>query len=214
MAPPLNSCLPYGDYRLSVGTELVLFQLFSCSPVSAAAMQRKSPLPPHLAVTELTVSSLFCCKMKLWLEVENWSFIPFFVHLSHCMKCASLNLIIRQQQVLWHLYHLSAALSTWEVPRWYPCKRGYFSLLSDPPMWTVGQNKCRAWTHHIASRKLPENMQNFPEGKEKISLHLTQPWESVTFIITCLVRIQDHAGICHCQQALEHLLQLQQHQNE
>lgn len=59
-------------------------------------------------------------------------------------------------------------------------------------------------------------MQNFPEGKKrkKKKIQLTQPWESVTVIITCLVRSRDHAGICHCQKALEHLLQLQQHQNE
>lgn len=56
-------------------------------------------------------------------------------------------------------------------------------------------------------------MQIFPEGKE-IKIQLTQPWESVTVIIICLVRSQDHVGICHCQKALEHLLQLQQHLNE
>lgn len=49
-------------------------------------------------------------------------------------------------------------------------------------------------------------------GGEKIQP--SQPWESVTVIITCLVRSQDHAGNCHCRKALEHLLQLQQHQNE
>ena len=57
-------------------------------------------------------------------------------------------------------------------------------------------------------------MQSFPEGDREKKIQLTQPWESVTVIITCLVRSQDHAGICHCQKALEHLLQLQQHQNE
>lgn len=56
-------------------------------------------------------------------------------------------------------------------------------------------------------------MQNVPEEKKK-SIQLTQPRESVTVIITFLVRSQDHAGIYHCQEALEHLLQLQHHQNE
>jgi len=50
--------------------------------------------------------------------------------------------------------------------------------------------------------------------KYVIKIQMTQPWESVTVIITCLVRSQDHVGIYHCQKALEHLLQLQQHQNE
>lgn len=57
-------------------------------------------------------------------------------------------------------------------------------------------------------------MQDFPKEEKTHKIQLTQPWESVAVVITCLVRSQDHAGICHCQEALEHLWQLQQHLNE
>lgn len=63
-------------------------------------------------------------------------------------------------------------------------------------------------------KKLARKYAELSRGRKKKKIQLTQPWEFVAVIITCLVRSQDHAGICHCQKALEHLLQLQQHPNE
>lgn len=55
-------------------------------------------IPTRLPETELTTSSLLCCKIKS--GVEHRSFVSVLVHLSHRMECASLNDFIHQLQVL------------------------------------------------------------------------------------------------------------------